>query len=77
MSTGWLFAMGVLVTVIVAIGVGLPIYGAILDGHDQAERERDRVQPLPERVGRPQVGRTTENVLERVPLSAARKENNQ
>ena len=44
MSTGWLFAMGALVTVIVAIGVGLPIYGAILDGRDQAERERAEVR---------------------------------
>ena len=46
MSTGWLFAMGALVTVIVAIGVGLPIYGAILDGRDQAERERAEVRQL-------------------------------
>ena len=48
MSTGWLFALGALVTVIVAIGVGLPIYGAILDGRDQAERERVDMQPSPE-----------------------------
>ena len=46
MSTGWLFVMGALVTVIVAIGIGLPIYGAILDGRDQAERESAEVQPL-------------------------------
>ena len=38
MSTGWLFAMGVLVTVLVAVGVALPVYGAILDGRYQAER---------------------------------------
>jgi hypothetical protein len=31
--------VGVLVTVFVAIGVGLPIYGAILDGRYQPERE--------------------------------------
>ena len=36
MSTGWLFAIGVFVTVLVAIGLALPIYGAILDGRDQA-----------------------------------------
>ena len=40
MSSGWLFAVGVLVTVLVAIGVALPVYGAILDGRYQAERER-------------------------------------
>jgi hypothetical protein len=32
MSPGLLFGLGALVTVIVAIGLGLPIYGAILDG---------------------------------------------
>ena len=40
MSSGWLFAVGAIVTVLVAIGVALPIYGAILDGRYQAERER-------------------------------------
>jgi len=39
MSGGWLFAIGVLVTLIVAVGVGLPVYGAILDGRDEAERQ--------------------------------------
>ena len=39
MSSAWLFAVGVLVTVLVAIGVSLPIYGAILDGRYQAERQ--------------------------------------
>jgi hypothetical protein len=39
MSSGWLFTLGVLVTVLVAIGVGLPVYGAILDGRQQAEHE--------------------------------------
>jgi len=38
MSSGSLFAVGVLVTVLVAIGVAPPIYGAILDGRYQAER---------------------------------------
>jgi hypothetical protein len=46
MSSGWLFAVGTLVTVLVAIGVGLPIYGAILDGRDQAERDRAKVLDL-------------------------------
>ena len=32
MSTGWLFGVGVLVTFLVALGLALPIYGAILDG---------------------------------------------
>jgi hypothetical protein len=53
MSTGVLFAMGVLVTVLVSIGVALPIYGAILDGRYQAEREGAEVQELSEkRAGR-------------------------
>jgi uncharacterized surface protein with fasciclin (FAS1) repeats len=38
MSTGLLFGIGVLVTAIVAIGLALPIYGAILDGRYQAEQ---------------------------------------
>jgi len=39
MSAGLLFALGSLVTVIVAVGLALPIYGAILDGRYQAEQE--------------------------------------
>ncbi len=39
MSTGALFAMGVVVTLIVAVGLALPIYGAILDGRYQAEHD--------------------------------------
>jgi hypothetical protein len=46
MSSGWLFAVGVLVTVLVAVGVALPIYGAILDGRYQAERESAAVLDL-------------------------------
>ena len=38
MSSGVMFAIGALVTVLVAIGVALPIYGAILDGRYQAHR---------------------------------------
>jgi tartrate dehydratase beta subunit/fumarate hydratase class I family protein len=53
MSTGGLFGMGVLVSVIVAVGVALPIYGAILDGRDEAERKLAEVQELSEeRPGR-------------------------
>jgi len=52
MSSGWLFAIGVFVTVVVAIGVGLPIYGAILDGRDQAKSEAANVLELStERTG--------------------------
>jgi hypothetical protein len=46
MSSGWLFTLGVLVTVLVAIGVGLPVYGAILDGRQQAEHEDAEVLDL-------------------------------
>lgn len=49
MSTGWLFGMGVLVTVLVAIGVALPLYGAILDGRYQAERKAVEVRELSEK----------------------------
>jgi hypothetical protein len=52
-SAGTLFAMGVLVTALVAIGVALPIYGAILDGRYQAERQAAEVRQLSEkRAGR-------------------------
>lgn len=49
MSTGWLFGIGVMVTVIVAIGLTLPIYGAILDGRYQAERKAAEVRELSEK----------------------------
>lgn len=47
MSAGLLFGMGVLVTLLVSVGLALPIYGAILDGRDQrrfeeAQREASR-----------------------------------
>ena len=38
MSSSLLFAMGVLVTGLVSIGLALPLYGAILDGRIQAAR---------------------------------------
>jgi hypothetical protein len=48
MSGGWLFGLGVLVTVIVAIGLGLPVYGAILDGRDQARANAEAAERLAE-----------------------------
>ena len=47
MSSPWLFALGALVTLLVSIGVALPVYGAILDGRYQAERQRADVLDLP------------------------------
>jgi hypothetical protein len=49
MSPGLLFGLGALVTVIVAIGLGLPIYGAILDGRDQAEQNARELRELSEK----------------------------
>ena len=46
MSTGWLFGVGVLVTALVAIGLVLPIYGAILDGRYEAEQRLAKVREL-------------------------------
>jgi hypothetical protein len=46
MSTGLLFGVGVFVTVIVAIGLALPIYGAILDGRYEAEQRPAEVREL-------------------------------
>jgi hypothetical protein len=46
MSPGWLFGVGVLVTVLVAIGLALPIYGAILDGRYEAEQRLTEVREL-------------------------------
>ena len=39
MSTAGLFAMGVFVTLIVSAGLSLLVYGAILDGRDEARRK--------------------------------------
>jgi hypothetical protein len=46
-STGWLLGVGVLVTLLVATGLALPIYGAILDGRYQKEHETADVFDLP------------------------------
>ncbi len=52
MSSAWLFAVGALVTLVVAIGLALPVYGAILDGRDEAQREGADVLDLsPKRAG--------------------------
>jgi hypothetical protein len=54
MSTGLLFGVGVLVTLLVALGVALPVYGAILDGRYQAEHRLAEVRELSElQSGRP------------------------
>ena len=53
MSSGLLFAVGAMVTLVVAVGLALPIYGAILDGRYQAEQEARQVRELSEkRAGR-------------------------
>jgi capsular polysaccharide biosynthesis protein len=49
MSTGWLFGIGVLVSILVAVGLALPVYGAILDGRYQAEHDAAEVLELPTR----------------------------
>jgi len=46
MSEAVLFGLGALVSLVVAIGLALPIYGAILDGRYQAEREAAEVLQL-------------------------------
>ena len=48
-----LFGLGALVTLIVAIGLALPIYGAILDGRYQAEHESAEVRHLSEKRAGP------------------------
>ena len=55
MSPAALFAMGVLVTLVWGAGLSLLVYGAILDGRDEAQRRageaedarRARVGPRP------------------------------
>jgi hypothetical protein len=46
MSTLGLFAMGVLVTLIVGAGLSLLVYGAILDGRDEAQRKAEEAEQL-------------------------------
>jgi hypothetical protein len=45
-NTGLLFALGTLISVVVAVGLALPIYGAILDGRYQAEQKAREVREL-------------------------------
>lgn len=48
MSSGALFGLGALVTLLVAIGLALPVYGAILDGRYQEEEHATaEVRQLP------------------------------
>jgi len=46
MSAGVLFGLGALVTLLVSVGLALPIYGAILDGRYQAQQEAAEVRQL-------------------------------
>ena len=46
MSAVGLFAMGLVVTLIVSVALGLLVYGAILDGRDEAGRKaEENLQP--------------------------------
>ncbi len=48
MSAVGLFAMGLVVTLIVSVALGLLVYGAILDGRDEAGRKaEENLQPPP------------------------------
>ena len=44
MSAAGLFAMGVLVTLIFGAGLSLLVYGAILDGRDEARRKAEEAE---------------------------------
>ena len=50
MSPAGLFAMGVLVTLLYGAGLSLLVYGAILDGRDEARRKAEEAEQS--RVGR-------------------------
>ena len=51
MSAAALFAMGMVVTLIVGAGLGLLVYGAILDGRYAAERKAEEARtPSPRGV---------------------------
>ena len=49
---GLLFAVGALVTLVVAVGLALPIYGAILDGRYQAQQGPGRCGVVRDAAGR-------------------------
>jgi hypothetical protein len=44
MSPAALFAMGVLVTLVYGTGLSLLVYGAILDGRDEARRKAEEAE---------------------------------
>ena len=44
MSPAGLFAMGVLVTLLYGAGLSLLVYGAILDGRDEARRKAEEAE---------------------------------
>jgi hypothetical protein len=50
MNTVGLFAIGVVVTLIVAAALGLLVYGAILDGRYAAEHKADEAPQQPPRI---------------------------
>jgi hypothetical protein len=50
-STVGLFAVGTLVTLIVAVGLALPVYGAILDGRYADKQRLAEVRALDEKRG--------------------------
>lgn len=50
MSPAALFAMGALVTLVWGAGLSLLVYGAILDGRDEAQRKAEEARRA--RVGR-------------------------
>jgi hypothetical protein len=52
MSAVLLGVMGALVTLLVSIGLALPIYGAILDGRDQRRVEEAQRQASRDAEGR-------------------------
>ena len=50
MSAVGLFAMGLVVTLIVCVALGLLVYGAILDGRYAAEHNTDEAPQQPPRI---------------------------
>ena len=50
MNTVGLFAVGVVVTLIVAAALGLLVYGAILDGRYAAEHDAGEASQQPPRI---------------------------
>ena len=58
MSPAALFAMGVLVTLVYGTGLSLLVYGAILDGRDEARRKAEEGEKaaMAERAHRAPIG---------------------